>query len=475
MAYSTRFLLNDQEIESTASPGLLVLDYLRQHRQLTGTKEGCKEGDCGACVVLIGTLEGKKLSYQPITSCLMPLGELQGKHLVTIEGLNLDVLNPVQASIVNNGATQCGFCTPGIVVSLTGLIMTDKTVIDKQSVNKALSGHLCRCTGYRSLKQATSDLQATLTGTGIKSLVEQGALPQWFSTIKRRLRKLHKSLPSAGGMATDNGKPQMILAGGTDLYVQQGESIPELSLDILDSHSDLRGIEEQDGFISVGALTSFEEFANHRLISNMIPNIEHYMQLNASWQIRNRATLGGNLINASPIADMTIPLLALKAELLLTSAKQERLVPLIQFYKGYKTFDKRPNEILAKIRIPQFSGDTRFHFEKASRRKHLDIATVNSAVCIRISENIIEDIGLAVGGVAPIPLFLHDTCRFLIGKAIQPQLISEALSLLQQEIAPISDIRGSAEYKRLLARQFFIAQFATLFPDMINVRDFYEA
>ncbi len=475
MAHSTRFLLNNTEIDSSAPPGLLVLDFLRQHQQLTGTKEGCKEGDCGACVVLIGTLDGKRLSYKPITACLMPLAELQGKHLVTIEGLNLDHLNPVQQSIVNSGATQCGFCTPGIVVSLTGLIMTEKTVIDQPSVKKALSGHLCRCTGYRSLKQTAEDLQASLSGTGIKALIEQEMLPEWFSTVKRRLRKLNRSLQSSNGSLQNNGKPQVMIAGGTDLYVQQGELIPDQAIHVLDNDPELRGIEEVDNHIRVGALTTFEEFANDRLIQKMIPNIEGYMQLNASWQIRNRATLGGNLINASPIADMTIPLLALKSELLLSDGKKERLIPLTRFYKSYKTFDKGASEILVEIRLPQFSDTTQFHFEKASKRKHLDIATVNSAICIDVEEDLIKHIGLATGGVAPIPLYLHETCHFLVGKPIELSIIKEALTIVQQEIAPISDIRGSADYKRLLARQFFIAHFATLFPEIIKLRDLYEA
>ncbi|MEM7356790.1 MAG: 2Fe-2S iron-sulfur cluster-binding protein, partial [Acidobacteriota bacterium] len=150
MTAQIHFLLNDQVVSTHESPGLLVLDYLRHRQRLTGTKEGCKEGDCGACTVLIGELFGDSVRYKPVTSCLMPLGELQGRHLVTIEGLNLPDLTPVQQAIVDEGASQCGFCTPGIVVSLTGLLMQDAASIDRESVKTALSGHLCRCTGYRS-------------------------------------------------------------------------------------------------------------------------------------------------------------------------------------------------------------------------------------------------------------------------------------------------------------------------------------
>ncbi len=159
MLVNTHFILNDHEVITDAHPGLLVLDFIRQKEKLMGTKEGCREGDCGACTVIIGELVNEKVSYKPITSCLMPIGELHGKHLVTIEGLNLDKLSPVQEAIVEEGATQCGFCTPGIVVSLTAGLMGKDSSISQYSVMRALSGHLCRCTGYRSLKACESHLQ----------------------------------------------------------------------------------------------------------------------------------------------------------------------------------------------------------------------------------------------------------------------------------------------------------------------------
>jgi len=171
------FLLNDKEICASAHPGTLVLDYLRRILRLTGTKEGCREGDCGACTVLIGEYRGDRVIYKSVTSCLMPLGELHGKHLVTIEGLNLTHLSPVQQAIVEEGATQCGFCTPGIVVSLTDYLMKDNTKIDKEGVKKTLSGHLCRCTGYRSLKQSACFLRNEVKdGTGINTLVANSML-----------------------------------------------------------------------------------------------------------------------------------------------------------------------------------------------------------------------------------------------------------------------------------------------------------
>ena len=152
------FWLNNQEVTTKEPPGRLVLDYLRQKERLVGTKEGCKEGDCGACMVLIGELSGNQVEYKPVTSCLMPVGELHGKHLVTIEGLNLEKLTPVQQAIVDEGGSQCGFCTPGIVVSLTGYLMQPWGELNAEGIKYALGGNLCRCTGYASLMRAGSRL-----------------------------------------------------------------------------------------------------------------------------------------------------------------------------------------------------------------------------------------------------------------------------------------------------------------------------
>ncbi|CAG0941026.1 partial aerobic carbon-monoxide dehydrogenase small subunit, partial [Candidatus Brocadiaceae bacterium] len=199
MASNIQFILNDKEICTSESPGMLVLDYLRRIQRLTGTKEGCKEGDCGACTVLVGEFKGNKVVYKPVTSCLMPLGELHGKHLVTVEGLNMKHLSPVQQAIVDEGATQCGFCTPGIVVSLTGYLMKEKTEIHEEGVKKTLSGHLCRCTGYRSLKQSASFLKDTVKDhTGIDALVANRMLPDYFLEIPDRLRKIQAPVIEAG-------------------------------------------------------------------------------------------------------------------------------------------------------------------------------------------------------------------------------------------------------------------------------------
>ncbi len=474
-----RFLLNDREVETSVSPGMLVLDYLRREQRATGTKEGCREGDCGACAVLVGELEGDACRYLPVTSCLMPVGELEGKHLVTIEGLNMRELTPVQQAIVDEGASQCGFCTPGIVVSLTGLLMDDDAETDGDAVKKALSGHLCRCTGYRSLKRSGA-LAAETVGrrTGVEALVDRGLLPEYFGGVPDRLRQLARDGDEAAGPedASAGEAAAVFVAGGTDIYVQRGEELADVDVGVLNLRRDeMRGISRANGHLRLGALTTFEEFGQHPEVRELVPDVASYMILIASWQIRNRATVGGNVINASPIGDMTILLQALGAVLVLSENGSRREVPLAAFYRGYKELDKAPGEILTEILIPVPPAGTRVHFEKVSKRKCLDIATVNSAVSIREVDGVVAAVALAVGGVAPVPLVLERTAAYLLGKPIEKATVDGVLRSAQQELTPISDVRGSAAYKRLLVRQQLFAKFTRLFPETLEVKDFYAA
>ena len=480
MIRQTHFLQNERRVSTSEPPGTLVLDYLRRKARLVGTKEGCKEGDCGACVVLIGELVGNHVRYKPVTSCLMPVGELHGKHLVTVEGLSMDQLTPVQQAIVDEGGSQCGFCTPGIVVSLTGYLLDAGSAINEEGIKYALGGNLCRCTGYSSLKRAgkllvkrfgngTSKHEDSFSNNVIDLLVRNKAIPKYFQTISARLKKLPKPESLNG-----NGKAQYMIAGGTDIYVQKGEILPGSTVKVLNLFPELKEIKRSSGRFHVGALTTFEEFADSPEIGEIIPEIKAYMHLNASWQIRNRATLGGNIVNASPIGDMTILLLALESDLILRDGKKDRTVKMKAFFKGYKDIEKRPGEILTEIVFPVPPEDTRIHFEKVSKRKTLDIASVNSAIKIRCEGGVIRDIELTMGGVAPTPLFLEETSAFLKGKPVSKETVLAALPVAIAETSAISDVRGSAEYKRLLVRQFMIAHLTHLYPEYIKVSDFYE-
>jgi len=404
---------------------------------------------------------------------MMPVGGLQGKHLVTIEGLSGDELSSVQRAIVDEGGTQCGFCTPGIVVSLTGALIGRDKPMDLEATKEALGGHLCRCTGYRSLKAAWSH-----------SL--QPDLPAYFDGIPAQLSRL-EATPASNGRAED----MLALAGGTDLYVQTGDDIPTRPVAVLNLDHTLKGIERTESHLEVGALTTFEEFSRDPDVRTEIPDIAAYMRLIASLQIRNRATLGGNVVNASPIGDITILLLAIGCDLEFTPPPAElspdssgereegsvlgvRTVAMDDFFLGYKQLDMQAGEILRRIRLRLRNG-ANLNWEKVSKRKFLDIASVNSAIRITDEDGVITEARIAVGGVAPIPLLLKETNAALLGQRINPDTVLAAVESAQREISPISDIRGSATYKRLLTRQLIIAHFAKLYPSLASVRAVYEA
>ncbi|MDJ0649159.1 MAG: FAD binding domain-containing protein [Xenococcaceae cyanobacterium MO_188.B19] len=473
MTGQIHFILNDRTICTSQPTGVTVLDYLRLSERLTGTKEGCKEGGCGACTVLVGELQGEKLVYKTVLSCLLPLGELSGKHLVTIEGLNQAKLSPIQQALVDYGATQCGFCTPGIVMSLTGYLLGEATDINEVGIKTALDNNLCRCTGYGAIKRAGSALVQSLGKEEVHNLetwIDKGIIPEYFRHIRDRLQQLPQSIS-----ASENGKvsPEFTIAGGTDLYVQQGDILANSKVRLLNRSPQMKGIKTEGNSIHIGALTTFADFANHPAIIKLIPQIQTYIQRIASHTIRQRATVGGNIITASPIGDVSVMLLAFNADLVLQEGDNARKVPLREFFQGYKKIEKQADEILTEIIIGIPAVATQFNFEKISKRQYLDCSAVNSAIFLNYDGDVIARISIAMGGVAPIPLFLKQTSNYFLGKRVTPETITGAFPILQQEISPISDIHGSANYKRLLARQVLIAHFTELFSEFINLKDFY--
>ena len=470
------FILNDRDVTAWESPGRLALDYLRDTERLTGTKEGCKEGDCGACTVILGTLEGDRVKYTPMTSCLIPMGELEGKHLVTIEGLNMDSLTPVQAAMVDTGGTQCGYCTPGFVVAMTAWLMDDSRSVDLEGAKAAISGNLCRCTGYRSIKEAGSNVAQEISdklqgGDRIGELCEANALPAYFKDIPQRLAAMKPA------EIEDDRWDQLplLIGGGTDLYVQRGEEIPDQSVSLLNLGTEIGPVTEENGSLIADARMSFQAFGEDPLIVEAIPDIAAYNELIASWPIRTRATLGGNICNASPIADMTCLLLAMDSKLSLVGGDSPRVVSLKDFFQGYKQLAKAEEEIIDKVSFKKPVGGTLVNWEKVSKRAILDIATVNSAARFEVENGRIEEAHLALGGVAAIPLYLREASQLLTGKEVTPELALEVVDVAQTEFEPIGDVRGSADYKRLLARQLLLAHFLKCFPETIEEEVIYAA
>ncbi len=454
-----RFILNDKLIETELPSGSTVLDFVRYHKRLVGTKIGCREGDCGACTMLVGDIENDKLVYRSMTSCLMPLGNAAGKHIVSVEGINMKDLSPVQKAMVDTNGTQCGFCTIGFVMSLTGFVLEDGAKQYEDAI-AAIDGNICRCTGYKSIERAAAILSEQMNDKPanghLQWLLEHNYVPAYFTNIKERLLALRQTKISTRFQAND----KIFVGGGTDLVVQKHLFVKRSSIDhVFDAH-ELKGIRLEDGQCHIGASVTVTELVESALIQGFFPDLKKNMKLLSSTPIRNMATLAGNLVNASPIGDMTIFLLALDATIVLNNGKTKRELKLKDFYKAYKQTDKAPDEFIETIIFTPPGKNVAFNFEKVSKRTHLDIASVNSACQVQMNDDgSIADVHLAAGGIAPYPKYLTATVSFLKGKKISADVLKEAITIINTEIAPISDARGTSAYKQLLLRQLFLAHF----------------
>lgn len=460
------FILNNKTIKTDAHPGTTLLDFIRYDEHLPGTKIGCREGDCGACTVLEGAVVNGKVHYKSIVSCLTPLGNAQGKHIVSIEGVNIKELSPVQESMVEHAGTQCGFCTPGFVMSLTGHCMSEEESTTEKAI-ASISGNICRCTGYKSIEKAAASISGIIQNKDIQQpidwMVEHKFLPDYFSGIAEKLKDIQPDNPA------DESK--LIIAGGTDLMVQRPEEIEETDINLINNLGDLKGIKPVEDSIVIGSACSASDIMNSPIIQNAIPGIRDYFKLVSSVQIRNMGTIAGNFVNASPIGDLSVLFLALNAKINVKGKRLSRSILLRDFFLDYKITNLKKGEFLESVSIPSFKNDYKINFEKVSKRTHLDIASVNSAISIKLIDGVVAECAVAAGGVSPIPKFLHETSTFLVGKQISKNTLLEANRILQEEIMPISDVRGTMKYKRLLMRQLFFAHFLTLYPERISLND----
>lgn len=466
-----RFILNDTLVESTAPEGTVMLDIVRYHQQLKGTKIGCREGDCGACTVLVGELNGEQVEYKSMTSCLLALANVEGKHVVTVEGLNMEKLSPVQRAMVDESGTQCGFCTPGFVVSLSGCCLTN-TKTDTDAALRCIDGNICRCTGYKSIERAAVSVAHQLAQKDTKDpigwSVKNGFLPAHFEGIKERLRAIAKEERTTSATA-------MTVAGGTDLYVQKHDSMHHMSVRSVMNDATLKGIRFEGDQCIIGGASTAADLLNSAELKRMFPTLEQHLLLVSSTPIRNMGTLAGNFVNASPIGDLTAMFIALDSTISMNAvsgqAQNARSIKLKDLYKGYKQLDKSPEEILTSVRFRIPDANTRFHFEKVSKRTYLDIASVNTAIRLELDGDTIREAHVSAGGVAPTPKYLANTSAFLKGKTISEETVRAAIEVVNEEIAPISDARGTADYKRLLLRQLFFAHFIELFPERFTLNE----
>ena len=426
-------------------PHTTLLGLLRE-RGLTGTKEGCAEGECGACaVVIVKKGEGRAARYEPVNSCLVLAASLEGGEVWTAEGLaDGEALHPVQQAMVERGGSQCGYCTPGFVVSLFAEYYREgRDGYDPE----AISGNLCRCTGYRPIRDAARAMGEPEAGD--RFLVRLGRPAPLLRSFayEGSSARFHRPVTLAEAFEVLEKDPEArIVAGGTDVVVGINQSRDRHpSLLALDAIEELRGIERRDDAIVIGAgepLSRLEDElrGEARCLDELFP-------LFSSRLIRNRATLGGNLVNASPIGDSPPVLLALDAEVIAASKDGERTMPLDGFFTAYRKTALRPGEILRAVRIP-LPLPTINRFYKVSKRVLDDISTVAAGFAITLGDDgTIAKARLAYGGVAATPVRAKEAEAVMVGKRWSPETIGEAQAALESAFTPLTDQRGSATYR----------------------------
>lgn len=460
------YLNGRRHMVDSADTALSLSDYLRYRQRLTGTKIVCSEGDCGACSVLVGRPKDGRLEYQSVDSCILFVFQLEGAHVVSIEGLQQDgQLTPVQQAMVDCHGSQCGFCTPGFVTTMTGML-ENRPQLDDADMRCGLTGNLCRCTGYTSILDAGRAVaqdehkrleelypSAEMIADFEQHADDEIALSHTSPETAHKIN-LPRTLSEALKTLADHPK-STIIAGATDLGVRinKTRNFPTTVLD-LNRVSELQQITIADHQLELGARVSWT--AMEEICAANIPQFEGIVSVFGSPQIRNMGTLGGNIINASPIAD-SLPLLhVMHAELELASADGTRRVDINDFYQDYKQFDLHPGEMLTKIVLPLPDESELLRLYKISRRRDLDISSFTAAIRMQVEGGTISSVAIAYGAVGPIILRLSQTEAFLTGQSFSEETMYAAGDIAVSEITPISDVRGSADYRYQLARNVLL-------------------
>jgi xanthine dehydrogenase small subunit len=437
--------INDHVVHASVPVGSTLLDLLREDCDLTGAKPGCRTGDCGACMVLVGARpEGSADPvYEVHNSCLTTVAMVAGCHVITAEGLADGALGPAQRALVDAGGVQCGFCTPGLAVALTWALMSGT------DPRRAAAGNLCRCTGYAGIRRAADQLAAAPGPVPLDAL-----LPEPVLRVARTLAPLDPE--------PFDGHPRRWIAGATDeIPEHRHATAPHRRPTLLRRVPELCRITEIPGGVELGSAVTAAEVQGSPLIAERWPSLPDHLEQFGSPAVRASATLGGNLVHASPTADLALPLLAMGASVVVSGPGGHREVPLERFFLAYRTVDLRHGEVLLAVRIPDPPPGSRLHLEKVAKRRFDDIAS--ASIAVRRDQDpsgTLTDVRIAAGGVAPIPLLLTRTADVLRGSRAEVAVIRRALAVLADEVAPIDDVRGSAAYKRRLLGHLLVAALA---------------
>ena len=470
---SVRFVMGGQIVEvSDFDPQLTVLEWLRTHADRPGSKEGCAEGDCGACTVVLGELDADGIRYRAVNACILLLAALDGRQLITVEDLQSadGSLHPVQQAMVDQHGSQCGFCTPGFVMSLFSMyhqpVLPGDKAIQRQRINEELAGNLCRCTGYAPIvKAATRVLSGPREDQFSSREAEVAALLQeirrsqslelsfgnrrYFAPVSiAELCQLLADHPDAVMVAgaTDVGlwitKQQMVL--NTVIYLGRVAQLQTLNLN------------ETAGWLEIGAAVTYSDAMDS--LAGLYPDFRPLLSRLGAMQVRNAGTIGGNIANGSPIGDMPPPLIALEARLVLCSSMGQRTIDLQDFYIEYGKQDLRPGECVEKILLPLPSPGRLFRVYKLSKRFEQDISAVCAAFSLQLDGKRVTSARVCFGGMAGVPKRATASERALVGQDWNQDSVRQACEALLQDFEPISDWRASAGY-RMLAAQNLLQRF----------------
>jgi xanthine dehydrogenase small subunit len=455
--------LNGQALRVSGDEAFLPLsEFLRRRRRLTGTKVVCAEGDCGACAVLVGRVVDNQIAYAAVNSCIQMMFQLDGAHVISVEGLrDSPELNPIQKSMVKCHGTQCGFCTPGFVVALYDLIGHQQKV-DAAAIRRGLVGNLCRCTGYDSIIRAA--LQTDIAA--LKSLDQLYPPQRIVSALTQATEQevrvqagdkcFYKPVDVEHAVRFRAQNPDcLIVAGATDLGVQCNKGTRCLGVVMgTGSLEELRKIVANGDVLEVGAAATLSEL--ERAAEKYLPELAAFLQWFGSPLIRNSGTLAGNLVNGSPIGDAICALFVLETQLELRSPQGIRQIELSRFYTGYRKTVMAPDEMVTAVRIALPRPREVYKLYKISKRKDLDISSFAAAIWMRRDGRMISDIRIAYAGVAPMVVGLAKTEAILRGRALSRENFRIAAEVAAREASPISDVRGSADYRRALAANILL-------------------
>lgn len=459
---TVKFLLNGEKLTlDNPDPTTMLLDFLRDERRLTGTKEGCREGDCGACTVVQSRVVAGALHSHAINACIVPLPTIDGTAISTVEAVaNKGELSDVQACFVGEHASQCGFCTPGFIMSLHAARHSEQTS-DTTRISELLAGNLCRCTGYGPIIAAARTClakppigQDQAASASLAEHADASAMLRIAYRDPGDEARRHYAAPRSLAELSDllDLMPDPVfLAGATDLglWLTKQQRVLRQVIDI-NRIEELRTIERREKELVIGAAVTYSEA--RASLADAFPGIDRLISRIASEQIRNRGTIGGNVANGSPIGDMPPALIALGAVIDLVGPEGQRTIPVEQFYLAYGKQDRACQELLGWIRIPLLHPDARFAAYKISKRFDQDISAVCGAFHARMGAGRMQDVRLAFGGMAGTPKRAVQAEACLEGAAVLDEAaFTQARAALASDFDPLSDHRASASYRRLAA------------------------